>query len=309
MFRHAGFFNAISAPGQQWCDSHAVGISRNDRYNFTIVAAVVAGQTSNASNRELRTSQCFLGQLVALHDLNTALDRLIGTTQVGGFIRLHHSIKNNQLTGIARGIIPLADHILTLVQRVGQGYAIRIRGHTGNQLAATIDVKDNASDGSAIKGIHLDELNPALGGFILTFYKVCALVFFVNGDFHREAIVNIVLWHNGFVHPIHTVGQHRCFSNAIDIRRDGGDHFTITVSIVRRQTTYARDSKGCTCQMISGQGILLFDADLTLNWLVGDSKLRSFIATNLGIQLENFADIADRRFILTDSVFSLRQSR
>ena len=118
-----------------------------------------------------------------------------------------------------------------------------------------------------------------------------------------------MLRHNGFVHPIHTVGQHGRFSNAIDIRRDSGDHFTITVSIVRRQTTYARDSKGCTCQMISGQGILLFDADLTLNWLVGDSKLRSFIATNLGIQLENFADIADRRFILTDSVFSLRQSR
>ena len=97
-----------------------------------------------------------------------------------------------------------------------------------------VDVEDHALDGIAVQTIRLDELQMALGRFVLR-SNLYGLPFFRNDNIRRETAVHKMRRDFGFRHTVSTPCQQRRHRHAVYIRGDHRHHFAVPQTVVRRQ--------------------------------------------------------------------------
>ena len=231
MHRHFAFFHFIYAPSQEIGNGLAIAIRYQHSDHFTVVFPFMGGQTAFPRDRKLRACQRLLCQLIRLFDFHSELDGRIGGGQVRGLIGIDLAIQADQFGGIARGVLMLPHDVLALMQRLRYRRAVRVRGHSADDLSGLIDVKLHPGNGMIVQAVRFHQPDPAFCGFILTgdgidFVILCAR----HRD--REAVIHIMLRHRGFGHFIHTPGQQVGNGFALLIRGERSDYFSVASPVV-----------------------------------------------------------------------------
>ena len=250
---------------------------------------------------------------IALVELQLYQHRLVGRRQLRGFIGMDGSVQKDLFKHISFGCAALLYGVLPLAQRFRHSHAVCIRNHRGGKtltvLVCVVNIEYHASNGIAVFTVRLGQAQPALGGLVLHVDFVGTEVFFVDDHLRGEVIVHEMRRNLGFSHLVHAIREQRRHGDAVGVRCDDCDHFTVTLAVVGRQTADARDGELCTRQGFAGQLIQLADTEDTLDGFVGNRKLGGFIRVDDGGQLCQIVNIADRFIFFLHQIPALAKRR
>ena len=305
MFRDNSFFDLVSTVGQQGRFNDAVFAGGDHSNHFTIASTIVRRDAAEPGDGEFRTRQQIAGQLIFLHDANLALDRIVGHSQISGFVRIYHSRQFCQCSHIAGRVFMFPDGIAALGQCRRNSNAVIICGHGTSQIAGGIkNVELNTSDGRSGKAIRLGQANVAPGGFILHNDLDRLHVILRNRHICGEISKHKVIGSLGFSDAIGAISQQRRFNHTVSIRSYGSDHLSDTCTFMGGDAADPADREFCTSQQIASQLIFLHNADFALDWIVGHSQISGFVRMYHSRKLDQFSDIPNRILMLADGVAS-----
>ena len=125
-------------------------------------------------------------------------------------------------------------NVLALANRFRHGNAVFVCYHGSREafaiLIVVVDIKLNARNPVAVLPILLCQPDPALGRFILHFDFICFQVLCINDHFGGIMIVHEMNRNLGFLDLVLAPGQQRSDSDAVSVRRNHSNNFSVIAS-------------------------------------------------------------------------------
>ena len=204
--------------------------------------------------------------------------------------------------------------ILALADRFRHGNAVFVCNHGGRKafavLIVVVDIKLNARNPVAVLPVLLCQPDPAFGRLILYFDFIGFQVFRINDHFGGIVIVHKVNRNLGFLNLVLAPGQQRSDSDAVRIRCDHSNDFSVIASLMGGQAGNTGYSELRASQGLFGQLILFDDPDPSLNRRVCPADIRGFIRFyNYRIEFQQFRGITGWVRVFLHDVLSLAQRR